>query len=65
MPKTFQIENIKSGVILGTYEAKDEHDALDLMARDAGYPDYAAVQAQPELAAGDGEVLVTEVTDAK
>lgn len=39
---TYMIENTLSGVIIGEYEAADEDGALDAMARDAGYRDYAA-----------------------
>lgn len=61
MTKSFQIENSKSGVILGVYEAATEAEALDLMAQDAGYADYAAIEAQEELASDDGEIVVTEI----
>ncbi|WP_353268583.1 hypothetical protein [Gemmatimonas sp.] len=37
----FQIENTQSGTILGQYDADTEAQALDLMAQDAGYRDYA------------------------
>jgi hypothetical protein len=36
----YQIENVRSGVVLGVYKASSEADALDAMARDAGYADY-------------------------
>jgi hypothetical protein len=39
---TFRIENTISGVVLGDYEGATEAEALDAMARDAGYSDYAA-----------------------
>jgi hypothetical protein len=39
MPK-FEISNIVSAVTLGIYEGADESEALDAMARDAGYSDY-------------------------
>lgn len=55
----YMIENRHSAVILGTYEAEDEAAALDAMARDAGYADYAAALAVTE---GDGsDLIVTEV----
>ena len=38
---TFRIETTASGVILGDYEAATTFEALDAMARDAGYADYA------------------------
>ena len=53
----WQIENGVSAVVLGVYEGATEHEALDAMAKDAGYADYAAAcEVQP---AGDGELHVT------
>ena len=37
----FQIKQTSSGAILWTGSATDERTALDAMAREAGYPDYA------------------------
>ena len=56
---TYRIENTASGIILGDYEADSKHAALDAMARDAGYADYA--EAQEVAPAKDGEIIVTEV----
>lgn len=57
----YQIENTSSGVILGTYEASSKEEALDLLAREAGYDSYhAAQEASP---AAPGEILVTELDD--
>lgn len=55
----YLIENTRSGIILGEYQADSKEAALDAMARDAGYADYA--EAQEVAPAGDGEILVTEV----
>jgi hypothetical protein len=37
----YQITSIKSGVVLGQYEADDEQGARDAMARGAGFNDEA------------------------
>jgi RecB family endonuclease NucS len=55
----FQIGNRYSGKILGIYEAETAADALDVMARDAGYASYAA--ACEVTQSGDDELVVTEV----
>lgn len=51
----FQIANRTSALDLGTYEAATEEEALDLMAQDAGYADYANA----------AEVLGLTVEDAR
>ena len=57
----YKIENTISGLVLGTYEASSEEDALDLLARDAGYTSYEEVQeAAP---ARLGEIRVVELGD--
>lgn len=53
---TYRILNARSSTDLGVYDARDEAEALDLMARDAGYRDYAALQA--EVPADEGELVV-------
>jgi len=37
----FEINNRTSGLVLGVYEAANEADALDEMARGAGYENFA------------------------
>ena len=53
----YRIENTRSGVVLGEYEGDTAENALDTMARDAGYADYAACCEVAPVA--DGEILVT------
>ncbi len=53
---TFTITNTASGIVLGQYEAATEAEALDLMARDAGYADYASI---PEEIGGGDDLVVT------
>ena len=43
--RTYEISNTIGGVILGVYEGETEQDALDAMARDAGYKDAADMEA--------------------
>jgi hypothetical protein len=55
----YQIKSIKSGVVLGLYEAPDEQGARDAMARSAGFDDAA----QAAEASGDdaSQLHVSEV----
>jgi hypothetical protein len=59
MAKKYQIENRQSGVVLGTYEGESEAEALDAMARDAGYDSYEDSCRVTE--SGGGDLVVTEV----
>lgn len=55
----YQIENTVSGVILGVYEGETPEQALDAMARDAGYTDHA--EAETVAPTVPGELRVTIV----
>ena len=57
---TYLIENNLSGVVLGEYEAESEAEALDVMARDAGYRDYA--ECCEDVPAKPGEISVRPAT---
>lgn len=57
----YQIENTISGLVLGVYEASSSGEALELMAREAGYESYQA--AQEVVPAAPGEILVTELDE--
>ena len=55
----YEIFNIISGTSLGEYIAENPSDALDAMARDAGYKNYAdACDVAPVLA---DEITVTKI----
>lgn len=56
----FIIGNKLSGVNLGTYEAETQAEALDAMARDAGYANYADIG--PAISGGD-DLVITEVAE--
>jgi hypothetical protein len=58
---SYTISNAISGAVLGVYEGTSKDDALDTMARDAGYEDY--FDACESGFDGD-DLIVTEVTDA-
>lgn len=47
----FQIKQKTNGAVLWTGSARDEKSALDAMAREAGYRDFAAL---PESLRGEG-----------
>ena len=52
----YKIENTTSGLIMGIYEADSEKAALDAMARDAGYDDYADLDEQTPARPGEIDV---------
>lgn len=57
--KTYEIESKASGLVLGRYDGETEQDALDAMARDAGYADHEDACSQSQ---DDGNhLIVTEV----
>ncbi len=53
----YRIENTRSGVVLGDYEAEDAVSALDTFAREAGYQDYAHLQRQVPAYSGEIRLL--------
>lgn len=55
----FLITNAICGVELGVFEGATEAEALDAMARDAGYKDYA--ECCHESPAYEGEIVTTQV----
>ncbi len=59
--RAFLITNVISGQSLCVYEAATECEALDLMAQDCGYADWAA--AQQVAMSQEGELIVSEVND--
>lgn len=60
--KTFTISNEVSGMRLGVYAATSASEALDAMARDAGYASYAACEEATGPMA-QRELSVTEVKE--
>ena len=52
----FKITNLVSGTEIGVYEGKTKEEALDAMARDAGYADWAHSCAVAPVAEGELEV---------
>jgi hypothetical protein len=57
--RSWRIENRVSGIVLGVYSGESEQEALDAMARDARYRDYAAAC---EVAPGE-DLVVREVVE--
>lgn len=57
----YRIENTVSGADLGVYEGSTEAEALDAMARDAGYRDHA--HAEEITPSKSGELAVTQIAE--
>jgi len=57
----YQIENTASSCIFGIYVGSSPTEALDALARYAGYENHA--QASEELGFSDCDLLVTELED--
>jgi len=58
---SYTISNAISGMVLGVYEGTSKDDALDTLARDAGYEDYFDACESGE----DGDdLIVTEIESA-
>ena len=45
--KTYRIENVTNGLVLGTYKSATEKSALDAMARAWGYRSYDQLERVP------------------
>ena len=58
---TYKIENTISGASLGEYQALSENEALDIMARDAGYHSFDDLKAQVSIQAN--EILLTRIIE--
>lgn len=59
----YQISNTISGALMGTFEGETKEAALDAMAREAGYEDYAA--AMKVAPAQWGEIIVKELREVE
>jgi len=55
----FTISNKNSGTIFGTYEAASADEALEIMAREAGYSSYGDLE---ETAPSGGRIVVEPAT---
>ena len=55
----YRIESA-AGIVIGEYCAIDRADALDEMAAELGYDDYA----ECVVVTGEGDLIVTEITGA-
>jgi hypothetical protein len=60
---TFSITNRSSGLCIGDYAGRDADDAIDAMARDAGYDSqaHAAAALGTTVAALRADLIVVEV----
>ncbi len=56
----YEIQNANTAYVLGVYEGETEEEALDAMARDAGYQDYASI-AEQQGQADEDDLVITEV----
>ncbi len=57
----YQIENTMSGWVFGVYKGDSKEDALDALAKDAGYDDYHHMSYVAP--AREGEIKVTEIDE--
>jgi hypothetical protein len=53
----YRIINRRSGLDLGTYQGRTESEALEAMARDAGYPSYREMAEVAPVAEGDLQMI--------
>jgi len=58
----FTISNGNSGLVFGVYEAASADEALEIMAREAGYSSYEELE---ETAPGKGRVVVEQAEAAE
>ena len=63
MMRKWRVGNATSGADLGIFEGETEQDALDAMAREAGYADYA--ESQREAPADPGAIVVIPADDTE